>query len=97
MLLPMRLCLVAYLVCLSWCASHVSVCPGASLVRIRPGVSVPGVCMSLVSVCPWYVCAWYVCAVRALFFSAVQMNIGSKSVRTVRRMCHGLPLRVGFL
>ena len=31
-----------------------------------------------------------------LFFSAVQMSRGSKSVRTVRRMCHGLPLRVGF-
>ena len=31
-----------------------------------------------------------------LSFSAVQMNNGSKSVRTVRRMCHGLPLRVGF-
>lgn len=32
-----------------------------------------------------------------LFFSAVQMNNGSESVRTMRRMCHGLPLRVGFI
>lgn len=88
MLLPMRSCLVAYLVCLSWC-----VC----------------LCLSVL-VRPWCVCVLVPCCIvpmrhgclvsvlpRALFFSAVQMNNGSKSVRTVRRMCHGLPLRVGFI
>ena len=60
---------------------------------------VPGACACVwLSWCvvPW--CGSLVClSLVPLFFFAVQMNNGSKSVRTVRRMCHGLPLRVGFL